>query len=76
MTDANDNCPTLTSSLESVCENTQVVIVTATDSDAPPNGAPFLFSIVPEETTGLWGLETHNGRNALFKIRLKHVYSF
>ncbi|CAL8395375.1 unnamed protein product [Boreogadus saida] len=59
--DANNNCPTLTKNLEDICSNTQVVIVTATDNDAEPNGGPFLFSIVPKETTGLWGLEPHTG---------------
>ena len=66
--DANDNCPTLTKNLEDICSNTQVVIVTATDNDAEPNGGPFLFSIVPKETTGLWGLEPRTGRNPPFKI--------
>uniref|UniRef100_UPI003AABC8CE desmoglein-2.1-like n=1 Tax=Centroberyx gerrardi TaxID=166262 RepID=UPI003AABC8CE len=55
--DVNDNCPMLTSNLEYVCSDTKVVNITAEDEDGDPNGAPLLFSLVPEESRGEWKVE-------------------
>ena len=59
--DYNDHCPTLTSSLQTTCTSAAAVYVTAVDMDMDPNGAPFSFTIVQEETTGKWVLEHFNG---------------
>ncbi|KAM6962568.1 desmoglein-2.1-like [Aplochiton taeniatus] len=65
--DSNDNCPELTSTLEYVCTDTESVNVTAQDVDGEPNGAPFHFSLVPEETRGQWGVDPLNDTSASLK---------
>ena len=60
--DYNDHCPTLTSNLQTMCTTAVAVYVTAVDMDVDPNGAPFSFTIVPEETTGNWVVEHFNGK--------------
>ncbi|KAM4629815.1 desmoglein-2.1-like [Polymixia lowei] len=56
--DANDNCPELTSNLEYLCSDTEVVNITAVDEDGDPNGAPLLFSLLDEKSAGEWELKT------------------
>ncbi|XP_029447034.1 desmoglein-2 [Rhinatrema bivittatum] len=46
--DANDNCPTIVEPIQTVCDDTKYINVTAVDKDAFPNGAPFTFTIVDE----------------------------
>jgi len=58
--DFNDNCPSLNSNMETICTPSDAVIVSATDVDHFPNGAPFHFVIIPEETRGKWHVEHLN----------------
>ena len=58
--DFNDNCPTLTSTNQTVCFQENVVYVTAVDGDAYPNGAPFEFKVV-SNTKEEWSVERLNG---------------
>lgn len=45
-----------------MCEETvTVVYVSAFDEDSGANAAPLQFSIIPEETTGPWEVDTVNG---------------
>nr|XP_012302712.1 desmoglein-2 [Aotus nancymaae] len=44
--DTNDNCPTLTEPMQTVCNDAQYVNVTAEDLDGYPNSGPFRFSVV------------------------------
>ena len=59
--DFNDHCPTLTSDLQSMCTTDESVIVKAKDEDSFPNGAPFDFAIVREDTKGKWQVEQYSG---------------
>ncbi|KAK3542155.1 hypothetical protein QTP86_016442 [Hemibagrus guttatus] len=52
--DSNDHCPTLTSTYQSICFDNNVVNVTAFDEDAYPNGEPYKFVLIEEETQGKW----------------------
>lgn len=61
VTDSNDHCPTLTSSHTSLCSDKKTVYVTAVDHDHGPNGAPFMFTVVPDGTQGKWDVEDVNG---------------
>ncbi|KAL7888147.1 hypothetical protein AOLI_G00031210 [Acnodon oligacanthus] len=65
--DFNDHCPTLTSQAQTLCTNQEAIYVTAIDEDAPPNGAPFTFSIVPEKTKGKWSVEHLNATTAILR---------
>ncbi|KAM3876231.1 desmoglein-2.1-like [Diretmus argenteus] len=62
--DVNDNCPKLTSSLEYICSDTEVVNITAEDEDGDPNGAPLLFSLAPEESRDKWEVESFSDTGA------------
>ncbi|XP_075440917.1 desmoglein-2 [Ascaphus truei] len=46
--DTNDNCPTVVNPVQTVCDGSKFINVTAVDLDAFPNGAPFTFTIVDE----------------------------
>lgn len=59
--DFNDHCPTLASKVKTLCTEKDAVLVTAVDEDAPPNGSPFTFNVVPEGTKGKWTVEYFNG---------------
>ncbi|XP_072295377.1 desmoglein-2.1-like [Eucyclogobius newberryi] len=59
--DSNDNCPTLTSTLEYICFDVQVLEITGQDKDGDPNGAPFSFKLVPESSRGEWEIEQVDG---------------
>lgn len=59
--DFNDNCPTLTSNIQTLCVSNDAVIVSATDEDLYPNGPPLHFNIIPEGTEGKWQVEHLNG---------------
>ncbi|XP_060773605.1 desmoglein-2.1-like isoform X4 [Neoarius graeffei] len=52
--DSNDNCPTLTSTYQIICSDSKVVTVTAFDEDDYPNGEPYKFVLIEEETHGKW----------------------
>ncbi|KAG5275578.1 hypothetical protein AALO_G00121940 [Alosa alosa] len=59
--DSNDNCPKLTSTYQNICTDSKVVYMSAIDEDFSPNGEPFHFSIISEQTTGPWETEKLNG---------------
>uniref|UniRef100_A0A8C6UWC5 Desmoglein 2 n=1 Tax=Neogobius melanostomus TaxID=47308 RepID=A0A8C6UWC5_9GOBI len=62
--DFNDHCPTLESALEGICLGQKSVNVSASDEDLDPNGAPFTFKIIPENTRGLWNVEVISATKA------------
>lgn len=66
--DFNDHCPTLTNDFQTVCTPHDAVIVVAKDDDVFPNGAPFVFEIIPEGTKGKWQVEHYNGEENAVKI--------
>ncbi|XP_053178220.1 desmoglein-2.1-like [Scomber japonicus] len=65
--DFNDQCPTLTSKIHTICTTDDAVIVSAEDNDAFPNGPPLHFSIVPEGTEGKWQVEYLNDTAAILR---------
>ncbi|CAK6969743.1 desmoglein-2.1-like [Scomber scombrus] len=65
--DFNDQCPTLTSKIHTICTTDDAVIVSAEDDDAFPNGPPLHFSIVPEGTEGKWQVEYLNDTAAILR---------
>ncbi|XP_070689057.1 desmoglein-2.1-like [Pempheris klunzingeri] len=67
--DINDNCPTLTSSIETMCTTADSVIVSAKDEDKFPNGPPFNFIIIPEGTEGKWQVENLNATAAILRAQ-------
>lgn len=44
-----------------MCTTENSIIVNANNEDAYPNGPPFKFEIIPENTEGKWHTETLNG---------------
>uniref|UniRef100_A0A8C2D4Z0 Desmoglein 2 n=1 Tax=Cyprinus carpio TaxID=7962 RepID=A0A8C2D4Z0_CYPCA len=69
--DFNDHCPTLTSKVNTLCTDKDAILVTAVDEDAPPNGAPFTFNVVPEGTMGKWTVEHLNDTTGIFRTNEK-----
>ncbi|XP_068508237.1 desmoglein-2.1 isoform X2 [Syngnathus scovelli] len=67
--DFNDHCPTLTSTLETLCIPNDAVIINAVDEDDFPNGAPFTFEIIPEGTMGKWQVEHLNDTAAILRAQ-------
>ncbi|XP_070687719.1 desmoglein-2.1-like [Pempheris klunzingeri] len=67
--DINDNCPTLTSSIKTMCTTADSVIVNAKDEDEFPNGPPFDFTIIPEGTEGKWQVEHLNDTAAILRAQ-------
>uniref|UniRef100_A0A8B9KST3 Si:ch73-74h11.1 n=1 Tax=Astyanax mexicanus TaxID=7994 RepID=A0A8B9KST3_ASTMX len=64
--DANDHCPELTSTYQSVCSDTKIINVTAFDEDVDPNGEPYKFVLIEEETRGKWEMVPVNGTTVSF----------
>ncbi|XP_043921381.1 desmoglein-2-like [Protopterus annectens] len=54
--DSNDNCPQVSTTPQTFCEEAPYINVTATDLDDDPNAGPFSFKIVDEPvgTTEIW----------------------
>lgn len=71
--DSNDHCPVLTSTYQSICSDSKVVSVTALDEDDYPNGEPYKFVLVEEETRGKWEMVPVNGKTVIILI-LIHAY--
>ncbi|XP_036374153.1 desmoglein-2-like [Megalops cyprinoides] len=67
--DMNDHCPTLTGTSQTLCSDEKVVFATAVDEDADPNGAPFKFTIISEETKGKWTVERLNDTTAILRAK-------
>ena len=59
--DANDDCPTLTSTTQTVCYGENVVYVTAIDHDEFPNSEPFQFRVIQGNRNGKWTVDHING---------------
>ncbi|XP_042368749.1 desmoglein-3-like [Plectropomus leopardus] len=72
--DLNDQCPTLTSSIQTACIPKDSVIVTAKDEDAFPHGPPFEFTIIPEGTQGKWHFEHYNDTAAILRSNEKNLW--
>ena len=66
--DSNDHCPRLTSTYESVCAGAKSVNVTAFDEDVYPNGDPYKFVLVEEETHGEWEMVPVNGKKHIITL--------
>uniref|UniRef100_A0A3B1K9Y3 Si:ch73-74h11.1 n=1 Tax=Astyanax mexicanus TaxID=7994 RepID=A0A3B1K9Y3_ASTMX len=64
--DSNDHCPKLTSTYQSVCSDTKIINVTAFDEDVNPNGEPYKFVLIEEETRGKWEIVPVNGTTVSF----------
>ncbi|XP_062424138.1 desmoglein-2-like [Rhea pennata] len=59
--DVNDNCPVIEYPVRTVCSDTKLIDVTATDLDSYPNSAPFSFTLLePEEKTKNWIIGSRN----------------
>ncbi|XP_029943539.1 desmoglein-2-like isoform X1 [Salarias fasciatus] len=67
--DLNDHCPTLTSSVRTLCTDDNAVLVNAADQDGEPNGPPFEFTLVPEGTKGKWQVEHLNDTAAILRAQ-------
>lgn len=65
MQDSNDHCPSLTSTFQNICADTKVVNVTAFDEDDFPNGEPYTFALIEEETRGKWEMVPVNGKQTV-----------
>ncbi|KAM6148372.1 desmoglein-2 [Erethizon dorsatum] len=67
--DINDNCPTLVNPVQSICEDTPYVNVTAEDLDGYPNSWPFSFSIIdtPPGTAEKWKIIRQESTSVLLQ---------
>uniref|UniRef100_A0A665U6I7 Si:ch73-74h11.1 n=1 Tax=Echeneis naucrates TaxID=173247 RepID=A0A665U6I7_ECHNA len=64
VTDFNDHCPSLITTQRTVCSDQKTVVISASDEDVHPNGAPFTFRVIPEKTRGSWVVEVINESSA------------
>ncbi|KAL0966166.1 hypothetical protein UPYG_G00291820 [Umbra pygmaea] len=67
--DFNDHCPTLTATSTTMCLGETAVYVDAVDSDSFPNGAPFTFRVIQEDSQQKWNVEHVNGTTAILRDR-------
>uniref|UniRef100_A0A8C9RL78 Desmoglein 2 n=1 Tax=Scleropages formosus TaxID=113540 RepID=A0A8C9RL78_SCLFO len=67
--DFNDHCPQLTSTSQTMCTDDDSLLITARDDDADPNGAPFMFSIIPESAKEQWKVERLNDTTAILRVQ-------
>ncbi|KAJ0065393.1 hypothetical protein NL108_009549 [Boleophthalmus pectinirostris] len=65
--DFNDHCPTLTSTAQTLCLTDDAILINAQDRDAFPNGPPFHFTIVPENTQGKWQVQHLNDTGRILR---------
>ncbi|XP_024654439.2 desmoglein-2.1 isoform X1 [Maylandia zebra] len=65
----NDHCPIVTSDIKTMCTTENSVIVNANNEDAYPNGPPFKFEIIPENTKGKWHMENLNDTAAILRVQ-------
>ncbi|XP_030069637.1 desmoglein-4 [Microcaecilia unicolor] len=71
----NKHCPTVSTEPRHTCSEAPSVIITATDNDPAPYGAPFTFSI-DSNSAGLWTIEKINDTSArLFSTSKLNVVS-
>uniref|UniRef100_A0A4W5MFL5 Cadherin domain-containing protein n=1 Tax=Hucho hucho TaxID=62062 RepID=A0A4W5MFL5_9TELE len=65
--DFNDHCPTLTATTTTMCLGDTAVYVTAVDGDAFPNGAPFKFRVIQDDSKQKWMAEHLNASTAILR---------
>uniref|UniRef100_A0A5F4VSD7 Desmoglein 2 n=1 Tax=Callithrix jacchus TaxID=9483 RepID=A0A5F4VSD7_CALJA len=67
--DTNDNCPTLTEPMQTVCHDAQYVNVTAEDLDGYPNSGPFRFSVIdkPPGMAEKWNIVRQESTSVLLQ---------
>uniref|UniRef100_A0A8C7SLH4 Desmoglein 2 n=1 Tax=Oncorhynchus mykiss TaxID=8022 RepID=A0A8C7SLH4_ONCMY len=65
--DFNDHCPTLTATTTTMCLGDTAVYVTAVDGDAFPNGAPFKFRVIQDDSKQKWMVEHLNATTAILR---------
>ncbi|KAM4605608.1 desmoglein-2-like protein [Polymixia lowei] len=65
--DFNDHCPTLTSTTQTMCQDDNVVYITAVDRDEFPNAAPFGFTVISTSSKEKWTVEHLNGTTAILR---------
>ncbi|XP_048858554.1 desmoglein-4-like [Brienomyrus brachyistius] len=65
--DSNENCPHITSSHQVLCSDVQAVTVTAVNENDDPNAAPFGFTLVAQNPSDQWELESFNDTAAVLK---------
>ncbi|CAL1593128.1 unnamed protein product [Knipowitschia caucasica] len=77
--DFNDHCPTLTLQEQTLCLTkngalVNAVLVNAEDKDAFPNGPPFTFTIVPENTQGKWQVQHLNDTGRILRTEEESLW--
>ncbi|KAJ8012131.1 hypothetical protein DPEC_G00065490 [Dallia pectoralis] len=72
--DFNDHCPTLTATTTTMCYGENAVYATAVDGDSFPNGAPFLFKVIQDDTSQKWTVENINATTVLLRDHA-HLWS-
>lgn len=60
--DFNDHCPKLTTTIQTMCLEDNVIYATAVDEDKFPNSAPFEFTVIQGSSKGGWTVEYLNGK--------------
>ncbi|CAB1317409.1 unnamed protein product [Coregonus sp. 'balchen'] len=65
--DFNDHCPTLTATTTTMCLGDTAVYITAVDGDAFPNGAPFKFRVIQEDSKQKWMVEHLNATTTILR---------
>uniref|UniRef100_A0A8C8JZW3 Cadherin domain-containing protein n=1 Tax=Oncorhynchus tshawytscha TaxID=74940 RepID=A0A8C8JZW3_ONCTS len=65
--DFNDHCPTLTATTTTMCLGDTAVYVMAVDGDAFPNGAPFKFRVIQDDSKQKWMVEHLNDTTAILR---------
>ncbi|XP_034744736.1 desmoglein-2-like isoform X3 [Etheostoma cragini] len=65
--DFNDHCPKLTSTVQTMCLEDNVIYVTAVDEDKFPNSAPFEFTVIQGSSKGGWTVEHLNETTAILR---------
>ncbi|KAM8850390.1 desmoglein-2-like protein [Spinachia spinachia] len=65
--DFNDHCPELTTNIQHMCVEDNVIYVTAVDKDNFPNSAPFEFSVIQAGRKEKWTVEHFNDTTAILR---------
>ncbi|XP_074507506.1 desmoglein-2-like protein isoform X2 [Sebastes fasciatus] len=65
--DFNDNCPILTTTIQTMCLEANVIYATAVDKDEYPNSAPFEFTVIQGSGKGKWTVEHLNETTAILR---------
>ncbi|XP_031150047.1 desmoglein-2-like isoform X2 [Sander lucioperca] len=65
--DFNDHCPKLTTTIQTMCLEDNVIYATAVDEDKFPNSAPFEFTVIQGSSKGGWTVEYLNETTAILR---------